>query len=143
MDLTIFYLGANDAALRSVSFRPARFESVYGSATDKAMASAPRRSCFVMSILDQAVRKRGRIVSSDRVARVVASNKRIANEHGCGVFHVFHAMGGSGAMGRWCRARPRLVTSDLRHPTAAGTRVVGFLRGKALLKCYDDWAAKH
>ncbi|MFT5429403.1 MAG: hypothetical protein ACI9OJ_000073 [Myxococcota bacterium] len=141
VDLAIFHLGANDAAARSVSFRTKRFERVYGSAIDKVMAGAPNGSCLVMSILDQGVRKRGRIVSSDRVADVVAALDRVAKAHGCGFFNLFEAIGGSGTMGRWYKARPRLVTSDLGHPTVAGARVVGLLLGKALLKGYDDWAA--
>ncbi|MFT7622481.1 MAG: lysophospholipase L1-like esterase [Myxococcota bacterium] len=141
VDLAIFYLGANDAAARSVSFRPKRFEAGYGSAIDKVMAGAPNGSCLVMSILDQGVRKRRRIVSSDRVSDVVASQKRVARAHGCAFFNLFDAIGGPGTMGRWYTARPRLVTSDLGHPTVAGARVVGLLLGKALLKGYDDWAA--
>ena len=141
-DLLVFYMGANDAAAGSVAWRPERFVRLYVQAIERIHAGRPEASCLVMSILDQGMRRRGRIVTRPRVPKVVAAQQRVARKAGCAFFDLFQAMGGEGSMGRWYAATPRLVTSDYGHPTVAGARVVGLLLGRAMFRAWDDWLAR-
>ena len=58
------------------------------------------------------------------IPRLVAIQRRVAKETGCGFFDTFQAMGGEGTMARWYAAQPRLVSADLIHPYPAGGKII-------------------
>ena len=64
---------------------------------------------------------------------IVEAQRAAAMAEGCAFYNNFEAMGGSGAMGRWYRSRPRLGLGDLRHATPAGYEILGNLFFKALM----------
>ena len=101
----------------------------------------PGMSCLVMSILDKGERDGGRIRTRARVPRMVQVQREIALAEGCAFFDTYEAMGGEGTMRRWYSNSPRLVTADLGHLTASGSRVMGTLVYRALMKGFDDWIA--
>ena len=58
------------------------------------------------------------------IPRIVAIQRRVAAETGCGFFNTFAAMGGAGTMARWYASQPRLVSADFIHPYPAGGKIV-------------------
>jgi lysophospholipase L1-like esterase len=140
-DLLVFWMGANDAVSESVAFVPDRYRRHYRTILRRYQEANPDMSCMVMSILDKGERVNGRIRTRDRVPRLVEVQREVALAEGCAFFNTYEAMGGEGTMRRWYRNRPRLVTDDLGHLTASGSRIMGTLLFRAILKGYDDWLA--
>ena len=140
--LIVFWMGANDAVSSSVAYVPERYATHYRGILRRFREAAPEASSLVMSVLDKGERAGGRIVTRARVPRLVEAQRAIAHAEGCAFFDSFTALGGEGTMARWYANRPRLVTDDLGHLTASGSRVVGSLVHRALLKGYDDWIAE-
>ena len=66
----------------------------------------------------------GDIETMPTIPRIVAIQRRVARETGCGFFDTFHAMGGEGTMARWYAGQPRLVSADLIHPYPAGGKMI-------------------
>ena len=71
--------------------------------------------------------------------RLVQKQAQVAAETGCAFFNTFEAMGGSGTMGRWYQAEPRMVSADFIHPLPSGARIVGALLYQALYDGYNNW----
>ena len=140
-DLFLFWIGANDVASRSRRFVPGRFEDEYVEGIARIRAGRPEASCLLMSVMDQGIEERGRVVSRE-LGEMIAAQRSVAKRTGCAFFNTFEAIGGKGTMKRWRQATPKLVTGDYGHLTPAGSRVVGALLGKALLAAYDGWAAR-
>jgi lysophospholipase L1-like esterase len=101
---------------------------------------APDASCLVVSPPDRAQGHRtgGRSV----VGRIVARQRALASEAGCGFWSTFDAMGGEGSAAAWRRIQPPLMGGDLTHPTPAGAEVVGRDLAAALLAGFEAWAAR-
>ncbi|MCA9577766.1 MAG: hypothetical protein KC668_20165, partial [Myxococcales bacterium] len=98
--------------------------------------------CLIFAPLDQAERdERGNIRTMPMVPRIVAAQRRAAFDLGCAFYDTWEAMGGSGAMQRWSRARPSLAFTDYRHATPEGYRVIADLYYKALLAGFADYLA--
>jgi lysophospholipase L1-like esterase len=96
--------------------------------------------CLIFAPLDQAERdERGSIRTMPMVPRIVAAQRRAAFEMGCAFYDTWEAMGGSGAMQRWSRARPALAFTDYRHATPEGYRVIADLYYMALLAGFEEY----
>ncbi len=103
-------------------------------------AQSPEMPCLIFAPLDQAKKDdRGRIRTISTIPKIVASQRRVAQQEGCAFFNTFEAMGGEGAMRRWFKTKPRLAWGDYRHATPAGYEVIGNMFYKALLKGLDDY----
>ncbi|HJL15166.1 MAG TPA: GDSL-type esterase/lipase family protein [Sandaracinaceae bacterium LLY-WYZ-13_1] len=140
-NLLVFWMGANDAVSETMPFIPDQYREHYRGILRRYQDAQPEMSCMVMSILDKGERVRGRIRTRERVPRLVAIQREIAHAEGCAFFDTYEALGGRGTMRRWYGNSPRLVTADLGHLTAAGSRILGTLLYRALMKGYDDWIA--
>lgn len=140
-DLLVFWMGANDAASRSMPFIREQYVEHYRGILRRYQDANPDMACMVMAILDAGERVQGRIRTLPRVPGVVEAQREVALAEGCAFFDTYEAMGGAGTMRRWYTSRPRLVTADLGHLTANGSRVVGTLLYRALMKGFDDWIA--
>lgn len=140
-ELVVFWMGANDAVSSSVAFVPERYTEHYRGILRRYREANPEMGCLVMSVLDKGERVNGRIVTRPRVPRLVQTQREVATAEGCAFFDTYEAMGGEGTMARWYANHPRLVTDDLGHLTASGSRIMGTLLYRALLKGYDDWIA--
>lgn len=96
--------------------------------------------CLVFAPLDQGERdERGNIRTMPMVPRIVAAQRRAAFELGCAFYDTWEAMGGSGAMQRWSRARPALAFTDFRHATPEGYRVLADLYYMAILAGFEEY----
>jgi hypothetical protein len=74
--------------------------------------------------MDRGKKQGGEIVTMDTIPRIVATQKRVAEETGCGFFDTFTAMGGEGTIARWYNRQPRLVNADFIHPFPAGGKII-------------------
>ncbi|MBN1654813.1 MAG: hypothetical protein JXA30_13660 [Deltaproteobacteria bacterium] len=99
--------------------------------------------CLLFGPLDQGeTDKRGKVVTIAKLPRVIDVQRRVALTQQCAYFNTYSAMGGERSIWRWYKQRPRLATSDLKHATPAGYRVIGELFYKALLKGFADFLEK-
>ncbi len=138
-DLLLFWMGGNDAA-GPYGFDAEDYRAHYARSLRRARAGRPEAACLVMGILDKGERRRGRIVSLERVEPMIEAQRAAASDAGCAFFDTYRATGGEGTVARWREARPPLLIADLGHLTDAGSEVVGTLLLKALLKGYVDHA---
>jgi hypothetical protein len=141
-NLLAFWMGANDAAVDSMGFSHDRYVERYREILRRFSDARPDTSCLVMSIIDKGVRVNGVIRTRPRVEPLVDAQREAARAEHCAFFNTYEAVGGAGTMRRWYHASPRLVTADLGHLTNAGSRVIGTLLYRALLKGFDDWIAE-
>jgi hypothetical protein len=136
--LVVIHYGTNESVYPH--FLDTAFASELKAVIRRVRTAVPESSILVMSPMDRGRRDAsGEIGTVPGLARVVAIEQRVARETGCAFFNTFQAMGGSGTMGRWYQAEPRLVSADFIHPLPAGARIVGQLFVNALLKGYNKY----
>jgi hypothetical protein len=82
--------------------------------------------------MDRGRHEGGNIVTMETIPRIVATQRRVAEETGCGFFDTFTAMGGSGTMARWYTRQPHLVSADLIHPIPAGGKIIAEVFAKEI-----------
>jgi lysophospholipase L1-like esterase len=138
VDLMVFIFGGNDVQREfdDLKVSMARYEAEYSRVIAKFRAGRPEASCMVMSLIDHGTRVEDGIRTRGIVPRLVASQRKVALEQGCGFFDTFRAMGGPNSIARWFRARPQLAAPDFSHPTAAGQSVIATLLYRALMQEY-------
>jgi lysophospholipase L1-like esterase len=135
-NLVVIGYGGNDA---DDERSEAEFEDDFRRVARLVREARPEASCILFAPLDQAERdERGRIATLPAVPRIVAAMRTAARAEGCAFFDTWRAMGGAGGMERWYRSEPRLASSDFRHATPAGYRVLGNMFYKALLSGFAD-----
>ncbi|MEM9192675.1 MAG: GDSL-type esterase/lipase family protein [Myxococcota bacterium] len=136
-DLLIFWLGGNDATSSTTGFAPDQYVTRYASAIVASRRARPQASCLVVSVIDSAESREGRIRTRPRVPRVVAAQARVATESRCAFFDLFEATGGPGTMARW--RRQRLAEGDYKHLTRAGANEVGTTIYRAIAQGYNQF----
>lgn len=72
-----------------------------------------------------------------RLIEIIAEQRRLAPQFGCGFWDAYAFMGGAGSMAEWVRANPRLGASDHIHLTPRGYVRMGMVLGDALMRAYD------
>ena len=77
-----------------------------------------------MSPMDRGRRTSEGIRTMETIPRIVAIQRRVAADTGCGFFDTFQAMGGDGTVARWHEASSRLISADFIHPTPQGGRLI-------------------
>lgn len=140
-NLLVLAFGGNEAGNDWLD--PARYAQSLRKVIRLMRAGKPEMSCLLFAPLDQAERTpRGRIITLSLLPAIVLTQREVAWSEGCGFFDTWTAMGGEGAMERWFEARPRLVSSDLRHATPAGYAILGNAFYKALLEGFANYLLK-
>jgi len=125
-NLVIVNYGTNEADF--AAFVDRQYEKELREAIRRIRSAVPQASILVMSPMDRGHRTGlGEIQTMDTIPRIVAIQKRVARETGCGFFDTFDAMGGEGTMARWYAAKPRLVSADLIHPYPAAGKEIAAL----------------
>jgi lysophospholipase L1-like esterase len=84
----------------------------------------------------------GKIVTKPAIPMIVDMQRRVAREMECAFFDTYSAMGGEGTMAKWRTASPRLVRTDLTHPTAEGAATVGRLISNSILAGYEQYKSR-
>jgi lysophospholipase L1-like esterase len=122
-DLVIVNYGTNEADF--AEFVDKQYEKELREAIRRLRAALPATSILIMTPMDRGYKSgAGEIETMPTIPRIVAMQRRVARETGCGFFDTFHAMGGEGTMARWYAAQPRLVSADFIHPYPAGGRII-------------------
>jgi lysophospholipase L1-like esterase len=138
IDLMVFIFGGNDVQREfndlKTDMKP--YEAEYGRVIQKFTSGRPEASCLVMSLIDHGTRSSQTVRTRGIVPRLVSSQRKVALSEGCAFFDTFTAMGGSGSIARWFRARPQLAAPDFSHPTPAGQAVIATLFYRALMQQY-------
>jgi len=122
-DLVVVNYGTNEADFPA--FIDKQYEKELREAIRRLRAALPETSLLIMSPMDRGYKTGpGEIETMPTIPRIVALQRRVARETGCGFFDTFRAMGGDGTMARWYAAQPRLVSADFIHPYPAGGKMI-------------------
>ena len=121
--LVIVNYGTNEADF--ADFVDKQYEKELREAIRRLHAALPQTSILIMSPMDRGHRTGpGQIETMATIPRIVATQRRVAAETGCGFFDTYQAMGGEGTMARWYATQPRLVSADFIHPYPAGGKLI-------------------
>ena len=129
-NLLVINYGTNEADF--ASFVDKQYEGALREAIRRVRTALPSASILIMSPMDRGKHEGADIVTMDTIPRIVATQKRVAEETGCGFFDTFDAMGGAGTMARWYTRSPRLVSADLIHPIPAGGKIIADVFAKEI-----------
>jgi lysophospholipase L1-like esterase len=144
-DLIAFMFGGNDLERNYVDLKES-MQPYYDEYTDvlrRFRAGKPGVACLVLPPIDHGRRlANGDIAPKAFVKPLVEAQREIARQSGCGFFDVYTATGGEGTAARWFRARPRLISPDLGHPTPLGHDVIAGLVADAILAGYEQYRAE-
>lgn len=134
--LIVFTYGGND--LRRIvagTLDEDTYVEEAGAVIELVRAGKPEASCLVTSVIDHG-RSGTYDVKPEHVAIMVAAQRRVAFEQGCGFFDSWTAMGGPNSIREWLRASPRLAEPDLKHLNHRGRELMGTWLYEALLAGY-------
>jgi lysophospholipase L1-like esterase len=135
--LIVFQYGTNESDLWRLDRD--EYEHALAGLLDELVEASSGASLLVVSPLDRAESKGGKLATKQVILDLVAIQRRVARAHGAAFWDTFSAMGGEGSMGRWVKARPQLGGGDLTHPTPLGAEVLGDMLSDALIAAYDRW----
>jgi lysophospholipase L1-like esterase len=122
-NLVVINYGTNEADF--VAFVDKQYEKELREAIRRVRAALPGASVLVMSPMDRGhLTGLGDIETMATIPQIVDTQRRVAEETGCGFFDTFTAMGGAGTMARWYISQPRLVSADFIHPNPAGGKII-------------------
>lgn len=139
-DLVTFAYGTNEATNTGLSMAP--YEAKLRAVVARLRKAAPQASCLFLSPFDFPKNRDGRWVTRKSLVELVAAQRRVAKEVGCGFWDGFAFMGGKGSMARWASVDPRLAADDHTHLTKIGYVYSGIAIGDALMRKYD-WDEAH
>jgi lysophospholipase L1-like esterase len=105
---------------------------------ERVRAGKPAASCLITSVIDHG-RSGTYEVQPKHVEIMVAAQRRLAAEQGCGFFDTWNAMGGPGSIRAWLKASPKLAEPDLKHLNHRGRELMGQWIHEALLAGYVDY----
>jgi lysophospholipase L1-like esterase len=142
-DLVILNYGTNEADFASFVESP-EYEKDLREALRRLRAALPETPILMMSPMDRGYRaKSGEIETMPTIPEIVAIQRRVARDTGCGFFDTFQAMGGAGTMARWYAAQPRLVSADFIHPYPAGGKQIAVIFARELSNGLDRYQQRH
>ena len=134
--LVIINYGTNEADFASFVNGP--YEKEVREAIRRVQAAVPEASLMLMSPMDRGKRVGlDEIQTMETIPKIVAIQKKVAEDTGCAFFNTFEAMGGAGTMARWYSGPRRLVSADLIHPIPAGGRIVANAFVRELMLGYN------
>jgi len=140
-DLVILAYGANESEYENWPMD--QYEKDTRAVVQRIRAALPNASILFVGPMDRGKRGAGAaIVTRPTIPKLIEAQRRLAAELGCAFFDAFTAMGGEGTVARWYEAKPKLMTSDLTHPTWQGSEIVGTLIHDALLRAYEQGLAR-
>jgi lysophospholipase L1-like esterase len=139
-NLIILNYGTNESQYDSPE-NFATYETDLREVVRRIRAAVPETAILIMSPMDRGRRNGGAIITHPAIPKIVAMQRRVAQETGCAFFDTFTAMGGEGTIARWYAgvSGERLVGGDLMHPKPRGAELVGTLVSDALTKGYERY----
>jgi len=131
-DLIVMQFGGNE--LVDIDRATPEYRRTLSEAIDFVRSGRPEAACLLVAPVDQGTRGPKGIRSKRGVEDIVGAQREIAFEHGCAFYDTWKMMGGNGSMGRWVNSPARLGWGDLEHLTPNGTKLVGTMIYRALLR---------
>ena len=134
--LLIFAYGTNAVGDTGQPMRP--FIEHWRRVLERARNAVPRAACLLVGPTDRPTRPNadGKREHRPRMDKVIAAQKEVAAEYGCGYWDAFAAMGGRGSMLRWVHfglGRPDHVHLSREGYELKGDRfLAALLRGASL-----------
>jgi lysophospholipase L1-like esterase len=128
-DLITLAYGTNEAFDSSLTM--ASYEADARRVLARMRQAAPGASCLFIAPFDLPLARRAQLV------RIVDSQRRLAQENGCGFWNGLAFMGGQGSISSWVNAKPSLAAPDHIHLTRRGYVIAGTAIADALLRAYD------
>ncbi len=122
-------------------FSPARYREEVVPVLQRVTSAEPARDCLVISIVTRGTWAEGTPVQPPAVGELARAQADAALEAGCAFLDLHEAAGGDDALRRWYRASPRLLGSDLAHPTREGYAQIAAWVAAALLDALDEHVA--
>ncbi len=138
-DLVVIMLGTNEAQWLVGSKAMTEYERHWEQLLTPVRAGRPRGACLVMSPLDQAETRDGKLVPR-QVGRMVAAQRKAAQAMGCAFWDTYTWMGGTGSAIKWNRRG--LLGSDFVHMSRKGTARVADGLADALFNGYKAYKAR-
>lgn len=132
--LLILAYGTNSVGDRGQPI--SRFKNKWRRVLERLKNAVPRASCLLVGPTDRPTRADadGNRVHRPRMDTVIAAQKAVAAEYGCGYWDAFEAMGGRGSMLRWVKAG--LGRPDHVHLSREGYELKGDRFLASLLRGY-------
>ena len=134
--LVVIQYGTNDS---DQSLDREDYGRTFGKLLDELREVAPDASLLVLSPLDRAGYRDGRLITKPVIVDLVAIQRRCALDRGIPFWSTFEAMGGEGSIARWWKTRPQLAGDDWTHPTPRGAEVIGDMLSDAILQALAAW----
>jgi len=135
-NMVILQYGTNES--EDTGFPMDKYESTLEGVLRQVREALPDSTCLVLSTMDRAGYGAGGMETRPIIVKLNEAQRKVAFKVGCAFWDTYLAMGGSGSMGRWYRANPRLGGGDLTHPTMAGATVLGDMLYSALMQGYES-----
>lgn len=140
-DLVLIMIGTNEAQWLSGSERSmAEYEEIWKKLLTPVRAARPTGACLVVSPLDQAEADGDDLRARRGMPAMVATQRKVAFELGCGFWDTFTWMGGSGASIKW--RKRGLVGTDFAHLSGRGTAMVADGLADALVAGYKAYKGR-
>ncbi|MBL9100696.1 MAG: hypothetical protein JNL82_07055 [Myxococcales bacterium] len=127
-DLVVLSYGTNEATDMDVPIDVYRRE--LAEVLDRHRRAAPRASCVLLGPSDFPA-------GEPRLAAIIAVQRELAVEVGCGYWDAQAFMGGPGSMTAWVTSDPPLAQADGLHTTRRGAVKKGVAFADALMYAYD------
>lgn len=138
-DLLVLNFGGNDLRrLVGGSVTPEEYEQEYGEALDRLKARRPAQPCLIVGVIDHG-KSGSYTVAPEVVDTMIATQRKIAFDHGCAFFDTVAAMGGAGSLRKWRERSPSLAEPDLKHLNNRGRDLIGKLMYQALVAGYESF----
>ena len=102
-------------------------------------AGGTKAACLVMGPTDHARKRDGRVRKDPQLPKIIAIQRALAKELGCGFFDSAAATGGLGSSISTQRSKEPLYYRDYAHLTPAGNKVLGTQTHLALVAAYEAW----
>ena len=137
-DLMVLMYGGNESVDKSTNI--AVYKEKYRQGIRNFRAGRPEASCLIMTPADHRERYRGVYITSRNFKRIIKAQEELATEEGCAYFDLFQAMGGDGSITQW--RKNGWVSGDYIHMNKGGSKALGDIFYKALMKGFSDWLKK-
>ncbi|HEX8653271.1 MAG TPA: GDSL-type esterase/lipase family protein [Pyrinomonadaceae bacterium] len=143
-DLIVINYGTNESQYATPQ-QMERYERDLREVIRRVREALPEASILLVSPMDRGERAAGgKIITKPTIPLIVEMQRRVALDTNCAFFNTFDAMGGSGTMAKWYEGKGKnhLVSTDLTHPTAPGSELVGRLIYDAIIDGYAKYRAR-
>lgn len=100
--------------------------------------AAPSASCLLVGPFDFPVESPQGYTTRTRLLEIIATQRELAAQHGCGFWDGFRFMGGPGSMHQWVVASPSLASADHIHLNHRGYVRMGMGLADSLMRAYDE-----